>query len=191
MRGERDIVSPEHATGVHRLERVKRVSLGEAPGPVAWPRRGPRAPRRHWEVVGSPWHRPDPRLPPCRGQPFQSQWQYPDPRCRLNRNGNTLTPVLLLLAVLACRTVACAGLTGLARDACLADQVRSSTSAAEVQRIAPTVRDAVVRDAVLIRWVDAHRADIEPAEGEALCALLTRQEGNACLRKLSSAHLSP
>ncbi|GDX82850.1 hypothetical protein LBMAG42_46610 [Deltaproteobacteria bacterium] len=93
--------------------------------------------------------------------------------------------------MLACSRIPCEGLAGLERDGCLAEQIKGTASVAEVMRVAPTVRDTVVRDAVLIRWVDAHRSEIAPAQGEALCALMTQQEGKACLRKLSAAHLSP
>jgi hypothetical protein len=84
----------------------------------------------------------------------------------------------------------CEALVGLERDGCLHAHVQHVTAAAEVAAIAPTFGDPLVRDAALIQWLNAHQKSISPRNGQAICALLSPREQNACNRRLNAPHLS-
>ena len=103
--------------------------------------------------------------------------------------------VWLLLGVAACgdqRAGAsdCTALAGLERDGCIHARVQRASDAVEVFTLAPTIDDVLVRDAALIQWVSAHRKALPQRDGQAICALLSSREQNACSRRLNAPHLS-
>ena len=84
----------------------------------------------------------------------------------------------------------CTALAGLERDGCVHARVQRASDAVEVLELAPTIDDALVRDAALIQWVSAHRKALPQRDGQAICALLSAREQNACRRRLNAPHLS-
>ncbi len=86
----------------------------------------------------------------------------------------------------------CADLpAGLERDRCYHEQIDAMPAerAAEVRAIAERIADPIVRGAAVSSWVANHGAEVERAQGEALCALLDGRDRSYCQRRLSSPHL--
>jgi len=96
----------------------------------------------------------------------------------------------LLAGLLACRgTTDCSTLAGLDRDACLDSRVRAATGPDDVMAVARLIEDPLVRDAAVVAWVRAHRAELRPSDGR-VCSVLTTAVQAACARRLSAPHLS-
>ncbi len=84
----------------------------------------------------------------------------------------------------------CEALVAIEHDGCVHARVQRASTATEVLKLAPTIHDALVRDAALLQWVNAHRKSLPQREGQAICALLSPREQNACNRRLNAPHLS-
>ncbi len=104
------------------------------------------------------------------------------------------TSACALIALGACGAAAvdkdCAALPALDHDGCVHARVQRASNAAEVLTLAPTIHDALVRDAALLQWVNAHRKSLPQRDGQAICALLSPREQSACNRRLNAPHLS-
>lgn len=96
----------------------------------------------------------------------------------------------MLLGALACHGPPdCSTLAGLDRDACLDARVRAAPGPDAAIAEARQIEDPLVRDAAVVAWVRAHRAELRPSDGR-VCNVLTSAEQAACVRRLSAPHLS-
>jgi hypothetical protein len=104
------------------------------------------------------------------------------------------TSACALIALWACGAAAvdkdCEALVAIEHDGCVHARVQRASTATEVLELAPTIHDALVRDAALLQWVNAHRKSLPQRDGQAICALLSPREQNACSRRLNAPHLS-
>lgn len=91
--------------------------------------------------------------------------------------------MLALLTLFACATTVC-------DDLCLVDTVMAAETTEEVAAAAAGFQDSTHRDGAVIRWIELHRGELVGQSAEPLCNLLTPREGETCLRRISSAHLS-
>ena len=97
---------------------------------------------------------------------------------------------LLLLAACGRAPVDCDAQTGLVRDGCLGGRIGELAEPAAVVTAAKAINDPLVRDAAVLHWVEDHRRGLAPADGQALCGLLSERERNTCQRRLSAPHLA-
>lgn len=96
----------------------------------------------------------------------------------------------LLGGVLACHGAPdCSALAGLDRDVCFDSRVRAAAGPDAAIAAARLIEDPLVRDAAVVAWVRAHRAELRPSDGR-VCNVLTSAEQAACARRLSAPHLS-
>ncbi len=104
------------------------------------------------------------------------------------------TSACALIALGACGAATgdkdCEALVAIEHDGCVHARVQRASTATEVLELAPTIHDALVRDAALLQWVNAHRKSLPQREGQAICALLSPREQSACNRRLNAPHLS-
>ncbi len=80
---------------------------------------------------------------------------------------------------------------GLGRDTCLHDRLLDTTpaDASTIPEQAASIADPLVRSAAVFGWVKEHGNQVTPAMARRLCSTIDNPERDACLRRLSSAHL--
>ena len=55
--------------------------------------------------------------------------------------------------------------------------------------LAPRFSDPLAQEEAVMAWMRSNGPKADPQQGERLCALLSAQERQACVRRLHSAHL--